>query len=160
MVFEFPAKTYVEYFHNPVAWLLFILSMVSSNFMSKSEPTKGEYKAVFGKQENVSVYGTNPNLSDYTMLRLNPFRFPKSVHILEHLDRLIEIFNVCWPMYAAMPAILKDAVERSYVAAGWDLVSSTNKYDDRLYPIPLSRLNHEELNILLVKVFKYFINRI
>lgn len=98
------------------------------------EPAKGEYRTVFGKQENVCVYGTNPNLSDYTMLRLNPFRFPKSMHILEHLDRLVEIFNVCWPMYAAMPAILKDAVERSYVVAGWDLASSTNKYDDRLYP--------------------------
>ena len=98
------------------------------------EPAKGEYKTVFGKRENVCVYGTNPNLSDYTMLRLNPFRFPKSIHILEHLDRLIEIFNVCWPMYAAMPAILKDAVERSYVAAGWDLALSTNRYDDRLYP--------------------------
>src|SRR5699024_11768583 len=49
------------------------------------------------------------------------------VHILEHLDRLVEIFNVCWPMYAAMPAILKEAIERAYVATGWDLVSSENK---------------------------------
>lgn len=98
------------------------------------EPVKGEYKTVFGKYENVCVYGTNPNLEEYTMLRLNPFRFPKTVHILEHLDRLIEIFNVCWPMYAAMPAILKDAVERSYVAAGWNLKTSKNKYDDSLFP--------------------------
>ena len=49
------------------------------------------------------------------LLRINPFSFPKEIHIYEHLDRLVEIFNVCWPMYAAMPAILKDAIERAYV---------------------------------------------
>ncbi len=37
-------------------------------------------------------------------------------------------------MYAAMPAVLKNAVEKSYVDCGWDLVKSQNKYDDELYP--------------------------
>lgn len=96
------------------------------------EPAKGEYKNVFGKDEDVSVYGTNPVLMP--LLRINPFSFPDKIHILEHLDRLVEIFNVCWPMYAAMPAVLKSAVEKSYVDCGWDLVSSSNKYDQRLYP--------------------------
>lgn len=68
------------------------------------------------------------------LLRINPFSFPKEIHIYEHLDRLVEIFNVCWPMYAAMPAILKDAIERAYVKAGWDLRKSKNKYDERLFP--------------------------
>lgn len=96
------------------------------------EPAKGEYKNVFGGRSDVSVYGTNPLLTE--LLRINPFSFPKEVHIYEHLDRLVEIFNVCWPMYAAMPAILKDAIERSYVNAGWDLRKSQNKYDERLFP--------------------------
>ncbi len=96
------------------------------------EPAKGEYKNVFGGRKDVSVYGTNPLLTD--LLRINPFSFPKEVHIYEHLDRLVEIFNVCWPMYAAMPAILKDAIERSYIKAGWDLRKSKNKYNDRLFP--------------------------
>ncbi|WP_032528128.1 hypothetical protein, partial [Streptococcus mutans] len=59
--------------------------------------------------------------------------FPKGIHVLEHLDRLIEIFNVCWPMYAAMPAVLKNAVERAYEDSGWDLLKSINSYGD-LYP--------------------------
>ena len=54
--------------------------------------------------------------------------------MLEHLDRLVELFNVCWPMYAAMPAILKDAMERAYKVAGWDLTKSKNKYNDSLFP--------------------------
>ena len=96
------------------------------------EPAKGEYKKVFGGRNDVSVYGTNPLLTE--LLRINPFSFPKEVHIYEHLDRLVEIFNVCWPMYAAMPAILKDAIERSYIKAGWDLRKSKNKYNERLFP--------------------------
>lgn len=96
------------------------------------EPAKGEYKNIFGNDRDVKVYGTNPALSE--LLRINPFSFPKEIHIYEHLDRLVEIFNVCWPMYAAMPAVLKDAIERSYVRAGWDLRSSSNKYSDRLFP--------------------------
>ena len=91
------------------------------------EPAKGEYKNVFGGLKDVSVYGTNPEYTE--MLRLNPFSFPKGIHVYEHLDRLIEIFNACWPMYAAMPAILKDAVERAYQDAGWDLVSSNNEHN-------------------------------
>ncbi|MEH7009217.1 DUF87 domain-containing protein [Neobacillus niacini] len=96
------------------------------------EPAKGEYKNVIGHREDVSVYGTNPLKTP--MLRINPFKFPTDIHVLEHLDRLVEIFNVCWPMYAAMPAILKDSIERAYITAGWDLQKSLNKYDDRLFP--------------------------
>jgi len=35
------------------------------------EPAKGEYKHVFGNHDDVSVYGTNPQLTP--LLRLNPF---------------------------------------------------------------------------------------
>lgn len=96
------------------------------------EPAKGEYKHVFGPYKDVSVYGTNPALSP--ILRINPFSFPKGVHILEHLDRLVEIFNVCWPMYAAMPAVLKSAVEKSYKDCGWDMIRSINTYGEEIYP--------------------------
>ena len=76
------------------------------------EPAKGEYKNVFGSRADVKVFGTNPR--ETPLLRINPFAFPQDIHILEHIDRLVEIFNACWPMYAAMPAVLKDAIERSY----------------------------------------------
>ena len=96
------------------------------------EPAKGEYKHVFGTCKDVSVFGTNPSLTP--ILRINPFSFPEGVHVLEHLDRLVEIFNVCWPMYAAMPAVLKSAVEKSYKDCGWDMIRSVNTYGEVLYP--------------------------
>lgn len=96
------------------------------------EPAKGEYKNIFGGNKDVSVYGTNPMIMP--LLRINPFSFPKQIHVLEHIDRLVEIFNVCWPMYAAMPAVLKSAVEKSYVDCGWNMMTSINKYGVKLYP--------------------------
>lgn len=96
------------------------------------EPAKGEYKSVFAGREDVHVYGVNPYITP--LLRLNPFRFREGVHVLEHLDRLISIFNVCWPMEAAMPAILKQAMERAYERAGWILRSSVNVCCEELFP--------------------------
>ncbi len=96
------------------------------------EPAKGEYKNVFGHRTDVQVYGTNPESAE--LLKINPFKFASKIHILEHVDRLVEIFNVCWPMYAAMPAVLKDAILKSYEDCGWDLSSSKNIYGDQLYP--------------------------
>ncbi|SDB55424.1 AAA-like domain-containing protein [Ruminococcaceae bacterium FB2012] len=93
------------------------------------EPAKGEYKYKLTKAE---VYGTDPRSG--TMLKLDPFSFPKGIHIQEHIDRLAEIFNVCWPMYAAMPAVLKDAIIRAYEGAGWDPMTSENLLDDRIFP--------------------------
>lgn len=96
------------------------------------EPAKGEYKNVFGNKPDVTVFGTNPKKT--SLLRINPFRFPhKEIHVLEHLDRLVELFNVCWPMYAAMPAILKEAMENAYSGAGWNLSTSENPKGE-LYP--------------------------
>ena len=89
------------------------------------EPAKGEYKNVFGNCTDVQVFGTNPR--ETLLLRMNPFAFPENIHILEHIDRLVEIFNACWPMYAAMPAVLKDAIERSYQKVGWDLRNSESE---------------------------------
>ena len=94
------------------------------------EPAKGEYKNVFGGRKNVAVYGTNRKKAE--LLQLNPFSFPEDTHVLEHIDRLVEIFNACWPMYAAMPAVLKDAVEQAYLRKGWDLTNST--CDPLIYP--------------------------
>lgn len=87
------------------------------------EPAKGEYKLAFGDMPGLNIFTTNPKY--YSMLRLNPFEFHEQIHVLEHLDRLIEIFSACWPLYAAMPAVLKQSFERAYILHGWDLNHST-----------------------------------
>lgn len=93
------------------------------------EPAKGEYRKAFG--DDVYKFGTNYSMGD--ILQINPFVFPEGIHVYEHIDRLLDVFNVCWPMYAAMPAVLKDAIIRAYEKVGWNMRSSRND-NGRLYP--------------------------
>lgn len=97
------------------------------------EPAKGEYKEEFGGRNNVSVYGTNA--SETELLKINPFTFPEGIHVYEHIDRFIEILNVCWPMEAAMPNLLKEAVENAYISKGWILDESRCIKDKIQYPL-------------------------
>lgn len=90
------------------------------------EPAKGEYRYALGS--DATCYGTNPMLGE--LLRVNPFVFPSGIHVYEHIERIIEVFNVCWPMYAAMPAVLKDAVILAYEKVGWDMRLSRNTRGD------------------------------
>ena len=96
------------------------------------EPAKGEYKNVFGMRADVKVFGTN--MRKTPLLNLNPFFFNDEIEVAEHIDALLDIFNACWPMQAAMPAVLKDALEKAYVNVGWDLEYSVFKGNTKLYP--------------------------
>ena len=109
------------------------------------EPAKGEYKDVFGHMPDVNVFSTNPNVSE--LINLNPFKFPASIHVLEHVDGLVEIFSACWPMYDAMPAFFKDAMLKSYESVGWDLGSST--FDGEDVEFPDFEILAEQLNDLI-----------
>lgn len=107
------------------------------------EPTKGEYKSVFGnykkmfpknKATKVNIFTTNPR--QCRMLRINPFEFHPRVHIQEHIGRLVSTISACWPLEGAMPAFLKKAFEGAYIKCGWDLnhsvqvVKSTKEFPD------------------------------
>lgn len=96
------------------------------------EPAKGEYARVFGGRSDVRVFGTNKAVSP--LLTINPFAFPKGIHVLEHIDRLLGVFNASWPMYAAMPEFLKEAIELSYRECGWDLDDSVCRYSPERFP--------------------------
>ena len=96
------------------------------------EPAKGEYKDIWKVIRQCNIFGTNPELTP--LLKINPFSFPEGIHVMEHIDRLVEILNAVWPMYAAMPAILKDAIEKTYRKCGWNLSTSKNIYSPVLFP--------------------------
>ena len=95
------------------------------------EPTKGDYRKVFGGMADMTVYSTREN--EKNLLKINPFAFPEDIQVNEHIERLVEIFGVCWPMYAAMPAILKKSIICAYSACGWDIRKSECRHG-RLFP--------------------------
>ncbi|MFR3752252.1 MAG: hypothetical protein ACLTW9_07810 [Enterocloster sp.] len=67
---------------------------------------------------------------------------------------MVEIFNVCWPMYAAMPAIPKEAMwKRHMYQIGWDLASSGELAMGAKYPNFADLL--EQIEALSVEESKY-----
>ncbi len=97
------------------------------------EPAKGEYKHVFGCLPDVTVYSNTNKVGN--LLKINPFVFPcNTIDVLEHIDRLVEIFNACWPMYAAMPAVLKHSIIEAYEQCGWDVNLSEHKLKAPVFP--------------------------
>ena len=86
------------------------------------EPAKGEYKTEFGGLKGIQIF--TADASPWRQLRINPFEFGPGTHIREHLDSLVQTVSACWPLYGAMPGILKQAFEQVYVDHGWDLVHS------------------------------------
>lgn len=99
------------------------------------EPAKGEYKQIFGGLKGIKIFTTDPNA--YRLLKINPFQFPDNIHLLSHIEQLLQIFNAAWPLYAAMPAILKQAVVDAYVGCGWDIQNSIwiPGISDHKYPV-------------------------
>lgn len=79
---------------NLIYQMLYQLSHENHKKFLVIEPAKGEYKNVFGGYPDVKVYGTNPKFTE--LLKINPFSFPADISVLEHIDRLVEIFSACW----------------------------------------------------------------
>ena len=112
-------------------YLLIKQLLASKKHIMIIEPTKGDYKKVFGGRNDVTVYGTR--IDEKNLLTINPFAFPDNIRVVEHVERLVEIFGVCWPMYAAMPAVLKDSILSAYESCGWNLKTSQCKFG-KLFP--------------------------
>ena len=97
------------------------------------EPAKGEYKHVFGCLDDVTVYSHSNKMG--TLLQINPFVFPyEHVDVLEHIKRIVGIFNACWSLYAAMPSILEHSIITAYEKCGWDVDASEHKFDTPIFP--------------------------
>lgn len=86
------------------------------------EPAKGEYKREFAGFPGINIFTAEE--SPYRLLRINPFEFCPGIHIREHLDSVLQAVSACWPLYGAMPGLLKKAFEQVYLDHGWDLEHS------------------------------------
>jgi len=91
------------------------------------EPAKGEYRGLMAEKEFADLRVYTAGDETISPFRINPFQFVPGTNLVTHLDYLKSIFNASFPMYAAMPYLLEEAVVRLYESKGWDLVRSTNK---------------------------------
>lgn len=89
------------------------------------EPAKTEYRELYQKNPDVEYYC--PGREDLTPFRLNPFELvsPKE-HLAGHIDILKNALTAVFPMEAAMPMIVGEAIIRAYEHKGWDVHGSQN----------------------------------
>ncbi|MEM4260418.1 MAG: DUF87 domain-containing protein [Candidatus Woesearchaeota archaeon] len=102
------------------------------------EPAKNQYRTLFSKDKNIKIYTLGNEKTEEKLLsfRFNPF-YPvrikyknkwKISNIQAHIDYIKSAIISALPMEVAMPAILSEAITKSYKDYGWDLSTSTNIY--------------------------------
>lgn len=99
------------------------------------EPAKGEYKELrsLSNSENKVNYFVAGRAGE-DALRINPFIFPVGIQLSDHIDRICNVFNAAFTMYAAMPQVLEEAIFTAYEELGWDSVTSICVKSPICYP--------------------------
>lgn len=83
------------------------------------EPAKTEYRAMLGKVDGLQIFTLgNDQLAPF---RFNPFELLKSETITSHIDMLKATFCAAFPMEAAMPFLLEEAIYAVYERFGWSI---------------------------------------
>lgn len=89
------------------------------------EPAKTEYRALHGRGVEVDYYTLGRE--DLTPFRLNPFELVSSrQNLASHISVLNATLAAVFPMEAAMPSIVEEAIIAAYKAKGWDIHSTQN----------------------------------
>ena len=89
------------------------------------EPAKTEYRALHGRGVEVDYYTLGRE--DLTPFRLNPFELVSSrQNLASHISVLGATLAAVFPMEAAMPSIVEEAIIEAYKAKGWDIHSTQN----------------------------------
>jgi DNA helicase HerA-like ATPase len=94
------------------------------------EPAKGEYRVLLADPELSDLRVYTLGQEKCSPFRFNPFQFVPGTDLVTHVDHLKSIFNAAFPMYAAMPYLLEEAMVEVYEERGWDLVTSLNSRFD------------------------------
>ena len=90
------------------------------------EPAKTEYRAFFAQgYEDVEYY--IPGREDITPFRLNPFELVSHRQNLSgHISTLTATLTAVYPMEAAMPQLVEEAIILAYRKLGWDIQGNRN----------------------------------
>lgn len=89
------------------------------------EPAKTEYRALHARGQEVDYY--LPGREDITPFRLNPFELVNErQNLAGHISTLAATLTTVYPMEAAMPQLVEEAIIKAYSEYGWDLHSGKN----------------------------------
>lgn len=92
------------------------------------EPAKTEYRILKEHDPSIEIYTLGAE--DVSPFRINPFELIKGEKLSSHIDMLKAAFNASFPMEAAMPQLVEEAIHRCYERYGWDSETTKNKYSE------------------------------
>ncbi len=90
------------------------------------EPAKTEYRALHALAPETEYYILGRE--DLTPFRLNPFEMVEAEHInlAGHVSQLTATLAAVFPMEAAMPFLVEEAIINAYKTRGWDVHAGKN----------------------------------
>jgi hypothetical protein len=89
------------------------------------EPAKTEYRALNALDNTIEYYILGRE--DLTPFRLNPFELISSKENLSgHISTLNATLGAVFPMEAAMPYLVEEAIIKAYKTKGWDIHTGDN----------------------------------
>ena len=92
------------------------------------EPAKTEYRALYEQNQDIEYYAIGRE--DLTPFRLNPFELVKGEQLAGHVSMLNAALAAVFPMEAAMPYMVEEAIINAYKEKGWDIHSNENYFTD------------------------------
>jgi hypothetical protein len=92
------------------------------------EPAKTEYRALYIQNQDIEYYAIGRE--DLTPFRLNPFELVKGEQLAGHVSMLNATLAAVFPMEAAMPYMVEEAIINAYKEKGWDIHSNENYFTD------------------------------
>jgi hypothetical protein len=93
------------------------------------EPAKTEYRALYDQGVEIDYYTLGRE--DLTPFRLNPFELiSRHQNLASHISTLNATLAAVFPMEAAMPYIVEEAIINAYKTKGWDIYTGENFLSD------------------------------
>lgn len=100
------------------------------------EPAKTEYRALHNLRPDVQVQYYALGREELTPFRLNPFELVSAREMLaSHIDILKNTLAAVYPMEAAMPYIVEEAIIAAYQRKGWDIHGNVNYLIDEPFAV-------------------------
>lgn len=98
------------------------------------EPAKTEYRALRAIASPRPIHYYILGREDLTPFRLNPFELVESeaINLAGHVAQLTATLAAVFPMEAAMPYLVEEAIVNAYKARGWDVHAGENVF----HPLP------------------------
>ena len=90
------------------------------------EPAKTEYRILLKHKDFKNVVVFTVGNEQVAPFRLNPFELVPGELAGAHIDMLKATFTTAFPMEAAMPQILEEALYACYEKRGWDVAGNEN----------------------------------